>query len=261
MLVCEICERLSHWACAELPSGLVDISCVGIVQREVRGGCVVNIGTGVRAFLPDRKSGIFRGNPRFGIGDEIEVTVEKIDRSREELLLSRLPIIAKLAQFSLGQVVIGRAESIADFGVFLRAGGALGLIHKSELVRGDVEAVAVVAIGQEIEVEVVAIDLRRGRIAFSRRNLLPTPWEYAEREWPAGSLVTCEVVSIVPYGAFVRLPVPRELGSFQGLVHLSEMDKHYLQEPADVVYLGQTLKVRVMSYREDRVQLSMRGAK
>jgi len=65
-----------------------------------------------------------------------------------------------------------------------------------------------------------------------------------------------EVVRIEPYGAFVNFLPGRD-----GLVHVSGMSAEYVNDPNDIVQMGQTVHVRVSDIQDDgKIKLSMMTA-
>jgi ribosomal protein S1 len=73
-----------------------------------------------------------------------------------------------------GEIRKGKVKNIVDFGAFVDLGGVDGLIHISEL---DWEYVEdpndVLSVGDEVEVYVLNVDRERGRIALSRKRVIP----------------------------------------------------------------------------------------
>lgn len=75
-----------------------------------------------------------------------------------------------------------------------------------------------------------------------------------EIELRAGDTITGEVVSIKPYGAFVRLPTGET-----GLIHISEVDDDYVKDVHDYLSVGQEVAVKVVSLHEEgKYNLSIR---
>lgn len=69
-----------------------------------------------------------------------------------------------------------------------------------------------------------------------------------------GSIVEGKITGITKFGAFVSLPEGKS-----GLVHISEIANSYVNDVAEYVQLGQTVKVRVLNISEDgRINLSIK---
>ncbi|MGA7265115.1 MAG: S1 RNA-binding domain-containing protein, partial [Stellaceae bacterium] len=69
-----------------------------------------------------------------------------------------------------------------------------------------------------------------------------------------GVIYNGKVVKVVDFGAFVNF-----LGSRDGLVHISELAQQRVGKVADVVKLGDNVKVKVLGFDDrGKVKLSMR---
>lgn len=81
-----------------------------------------------------------------------------------------------------------------------------------------------------------------------------TTWiEGLTHEVKPGEEYEGEVKRMLPFGAFVEI-----LPGKEGLVHVSQMAAGFVQNPADVVVIGQKVKVRVIEIDDQgRVNLSM----
>ena len=66
-----------------------------------------------------------------------------------------------------------------------------------------------------------------------------------------GSIINGEVVSIKPFGAFIKL----ENGE-QGLVHISEITNDYVKDIKDYIQEGQSVKVKVLA-KKDQNKLTL----
>ena len=141
-----------------------------------------------------------------------------------------------------GVHVRGMVTNITDFGVFVDLGGVEGLIHISELSWGRVSHPSqVVALGQEIDVQVLEVSVERCRVALSLKRMIPNPWERAITDFPMNSVLPAVVTSVLSYGAFARI----EAG-VEGLIHASEMPLQANQSPREVLKEGQTIQVRIL---------------
>jgi len=111
------------------------------------------------------------------IGQEIEVEVLSVELERDRVSLSLKntqedPWEAFAKSHGLGEVVTGAVTKLVPFGAFIKvADGIEGLVHISELSAGHVEMPEqVVALGQEVEVRIIDVDLERRRISLSMKQ-------------------------------------------------------------------------------------------
>lgn len=238
----------------------------GEVIEVVKGGLIIDIG--LRGFLPASLVDLRRVKDLdMYLNTELEARIIEMDRNRNNVVLSRRVLLEEgrkneraeiLAKLTKGMRLKGTVSSIVDFGAFVDLGGIDGLVHISELSWNHVNHPSeVVKVGQEVEVEVLDVDLNRERISLGLKQTQPDPWIKLVQSYPVGTIVDGTVTKIVPFGAFVQLGEATE-----GLVHISEMAPRHIEAPAQVVHVGDTVKVKVMEVNPDRrrISLSMKAA-
>ena len=238
----------------------------GEVIEVVKGGLILDIG--LRGFLPASLVDLRRVKDLdMYLGTEIEARVIEMDRNRNNVVLSRRVLLEEgrkneraeiLSKLSKGMRLKGNVSSIVDFGAFVDLGGIDGLVHISELSWNHVNHPSeVVKVGDEVEVEVLDVDLQRERISLGLKQTTEDPWLKLVESYPVGSIVDGKVTKIVPFGAFIELG-----NNVEGLVHISEMAAKHIDTPAQVVKVGQEVKVKVMEINPDRrrISLSMKAA-
>ena len=232
----------------------------------VKGGLLLDIG--LRGFLPASLVDLRRVKDLTAyLGTEIEARVIEMDRNRNNVVLSRRVLLEEgrkneraeiLEKLSKGMRLKGTVSSIVDFGAFVDLGGIDGLIHISELSWSHVNHPSeVVKVGEEVEVEVLDVDLQRERISLGLKQTTEDPWTKLVETYPVGTIVDGKVTKIVPFGAFIELGA-----NVEGLVHISEMAMRHIDSPAQVVKVGDVVKVKVMDVNVERrrISLSMKAA-
>ena len=238
----------------------------GEVIEVVKGGLILDIG--LRGFLPASLVDLRRVKDLTAyLGTEIEARVIEMDRNRNNVVLSRRVLLEEgrkneraeiLEKLSKGMRLKGTVSSIVDFGAFVDLGGIDGLIHISELSWSHVNHPSeVVKVGEEVEVEVLDVDLQRERISLGLKQTTEDPWTKLVETYPVGTIVDGKVTKIVPFGAFIELGA-----NVEGLVHISEMAMRHIDSPAQVVKVGDAVKVKVMDVNVERrrISLSMKAA-
>ena len=238
----------------------------GEVIEVVKGGLILDIG--LRGFLPASLVDLRRVKDLTAyLGTEIEARVIEMDRNRNNVVLSRRVLLEEgrkneraeiLEKLSKGMRLKGTVSSIVDFGAFVDLGGIDGLIHISELSWSHVNHPSeVVKVGEEVEVEVLDVDLQRERISLGLKQTTEDPWTKLVETYPVGTIVDGKVTKIVPFGAFIELGA-----NVEGLVHISEMAMRHIDSPAQVVHVGDVVKVKVMDVNVERrrISLSMKAA-
>ena len=238
----------------------------GEVIEVVKGGLILDIG--LRGFLPASLVDLRRVKDLTAyLGTEIEARVIEMDRNRNNVVLSRRVLLEEgrkneraeiLEKLSKGMRLKGTVSSIGDFCAFVDLGGIDGLIHISELSWSHVNHPSeVVKVGEEVEVEVLDVDLQRERISLGLKQTTEDPWTKLVETYPVGTIVDGKVTKIVPFGAFIELGA-----NVEGLVHISEMAMRHIDSPAQVVKVGDVVKVKVMDVNVERrrISLSMKAA-
>ncbi len=240
------------------------------VEGYNKGGLLVPVGQ-LRGFVPGSLVSVFRegdgGSPEDrwseAIGKEITLKVIEVDRSRQRLILSERDAIGEtreaikdqlLDNLAVGDRVSGYVSSLADFGAFVNIQGVDGLVHLSELSWDHVDHPSdLVKVGQELEVEVISIDEDKRRIGLSMRRLLDNPWIEKAEEIKEGQLIQGTITNLTDFGAFARI----ENTDLEGLIHISELSMERVGHPSEVVSVGETLALRVISLDMERHRIGL----
>jgi small subunit ribosomal protein S1 len=240
------------------------------VEGYNKGGLLVPVGQ-LRGFVPGSLVSVFRegdsGAPEDrwseAIGKEITLKVIEVDRSRQRLILSERDAIGEtreaikdqlLDNLAVGDRVTGYVSSLADFGAFVNIQGVDGLVHLSELSWDHVDHPSdLVKVGQELEVEVISIDEEKRRIGLSMRRLQDNPWIEKAEEIQEGQLIQGTITNLTDFGAFARI----ENTDLEGLIHISELSMERVGHPSEIVSVGETLALRVISLDMERHRIGL----
>jgi small subunit ribosomal protein S1 len=233
----------------------------GRVIEVVKGGLILDLG--VRGFLPASLVDIRRVQDLDEyMGQELRCKVIELNRSRNNVVLSRRAVLederkemrqAILDKLNPGDVVEGTISNIVDFGAFVDLDGMDGLIHISELSWSHVNHPSeVLEIGQKVDVKVLDIDRERQRISLGLKQTQTDPWQQVLESYNEGDVVAGKVTKVVTFGAFVEI-----LPGVEGLVHISELAQHHVENPREVVSQGDTVNVRILEVDAERRRLSL----
>ena len=234
---------------------------IGKVIEVVKGGLILDLG--VRGFLPASLVDIRRVQDldEF-MARELRCKVIELNRSRNNVVLSRRAVLederkemrqAILDRLSPGDVIEGQISNIVDFGAFVDLDGMDGLIHISELSWSHVNHPSeVLDIGQTVKVKVLDIDRDRQRISLGLKQTQSDPWQQVLDSYREDDVVEGRVAKVVTFGAFVEI-----LPGVEGLVHISELAAHHVENPREVVAQGQAVNVRILEIDGDRRRLSL----
>jgi small subunit ribosomal protein S1 len=131
--------------------------------------------------------------------------------------------------------------------------GIDGLIHISELSWSHVNHPSeVLEIGQTVRVKVLDIDRDRQRISLGLKQTQEDPWQRVLDSYGIGDVLDGHVTKVVAFGAFVEL-----LPGVEGLVHISELAEHHVENPSEVVSANDPVQVKILEIDEERRRISL----
>jgi small subunit ribosomal protein S1 len=233
----------------------------GTVIEVVKGGLIIDLG--VRGFLPASLVDIRRVQDLEEYKDQtLRCKVIELNRSRNNVVLSRRAVLEEerreqrqqiLDRLAPGVEVDGVISNIVDFGAFVDLDGIDGLIHISELSWSHVNHPSeVLDIGQTVRVKVLDVDRDRQRISLGLKQTQTDPWQRVIDEYQQGDVVAGRITKVVTFGAFAEI-----LPGVEGLIHISELADHHVENPREVVQQGQDVDVKIIEVDPDRRRLSL----
>ena len=200
------------------------------------------------------------------VGQELEVMVLDIDRDRERISLGlkqtqENPWNNILDQFPVGARVSGKVVNLAAYGAFIEiAPGIEGLVHISEFswTKRVARASDMLAMGDEVQVVVLSVDVDSQKIALGIRQTQDNPWDTVQERFPVGSKVSGKVRNFTAYGAFLEL----EEG-IDGMIHVSDMSwTRKINHPSECLQKGMEVEAVVLDVnpKEQRISLGLKQA-
>ena len=227
---------------AEGIEGLIHVSEMSWTQRNVAPSKIVNKGDIVEA----RVLSINTKERR------ISLSLKQLSANPWELLEAKYPS---------GTHLTGVVKNLTNFGAFVEIEpGIDGLVHTSDFSWTERNVVPGQILKEDEEVEVVVRDIDAGeqRISLSIKHISPDPWQETTAKYKRGTTVQGQVVNLTDFGAFVKL----EEG-IEGLIHISELADYRVNNPAEVVSIGDQLDLKVIEITPEkhRIGLSLRRAK
>src|SRR5213595_210980 len=233
----------------------------GSVIEVVKGGLIIDLG--VRGFLPASLVDIRRvPNLDEFMGQQLEAKVIELNRSRNNVVLSRRAVLEEerkevreqiLGRLQPGMVVEGKISNIVDFGAFVDLEGIDGLIHIYELSWSHVNHPSeILSIGDQVMVKVLDIDRDRQRISLGLKQTQEDPWQRVVDTYNIGDELEGNVTKVVTFGAFVEI-----MDGVEGLVHISELAQHHVENPRELVQQGDVVRVKILEIDSERRRLSL----
>jgi len=153
----------------------------GRVKRLTDFGAFVDIGVGTDALVHVSEMSQRRvKSPKdvLSVGQEITAWIKALDKEHNRISLTLLPPGTRtIRDLQSGEVLTGTVTRVTNYGAFVDIGiGYEGMVHVKEMAHGYVNHPSdVVQEGQQVEVEVLKVNRRRGQIDLSMKNLLPKP--------------------------------------------------------------------------------------
>ena len=195
-----------------------------------------------------------------GVGDEVEVFVDRVENAEGEAMLSRDRARREAAwdklesEFGEGKRVEGRIFGRVKGGFTVDLDGAVAFLPGSQV---DIRPVRDVTplMDQPQPFQILKMDRRRGNIVVSRRAVLEETRAEQRSELidklAEGEVIDGVVKNITDYGAFV------DLGGIDGLLHVTDMSYKRVNHPSEMIEIGQTVTVQIIRINEDTQRISL----
>ena len=237
----------------------------GIVGSVVKGTIIalsddfatVDVGLKSEGRIPLRE---FGQNPELKVGDQIEVLVDRYEDRDGNIVLSREKARREEAWAELekamnaGQRVNGVIFGRVKGGFTVDLNGAIAFLPGSQIdIRPIRDVTPLMGISQPFQI--LKMDRVRGNIVVSRRVVLEETRAEARAELidaiKEGAILDGVVKNITEYGAFV------DLGGVDGLLHVTDISWKRINHPAELLSVGQNIKVQIIKYNEDTQRISL----
>jgi small subunit ribosomal protein S1 len=195
------------------------------------------------------------------IDDEIEVVVLGINKEKQEISLGMKQTQAnpwdKVAdRYPPGAIVEGTVRNLTNYGAFIEIEeGIDGLLHVSDMswTRKISHPSEVVEKGQHIKCKVLSVDQQRRRIALGLKQLEEDPWATdIPTKYQPGQLVKGKVTKLTNFGVFVGLE-----NGLEGLLHISELADHKVENPEEIVKVGDEIEVKVLRVDQNERKIGL----
>jgi small subunit ribosomal protein S1 len=191
------------------------------------------------------------------IGDEVDVIVLAVNPEKQQMSMGikqtqENPWDKVFDKYPADATVNGTVRNLTNYGAFIELEeGIDGLLHVSDMswTRKIGHPSEVLEKGQEIVCKVISVDEERQRIALGLKQMEDDPWSNEiPRKYKPGQVITGTVTKITNFGVFVGLE-----DGLEGLLHISELADHKVENPEEVVSTGEQIQVKVLRVdTEDR---------
>ena len=234
----------------------------GTIRRKIKGGYLVDV-LGIEGFLPVSLSSFRNMSDNEIMNKQFKFKMVKMNNLRHSVIISRKDAVYKEREESreklwtslkIGDIKNGLVKSVTDFGAFIDLGGVDGLLHITDMSWSKISHPSeAVAVGDRIEVMVLNLDRKEGKVSLGLKQRLQDPWLEIANKYIVGSKVKGKVVNILPYGVFVEL----EKG-IEGLIHVSEISwAKRVTNLQSIFAVGDILEVQILSINKDARRISL----
>lgn len=203
----------------------------------------------------------------YNVGDEIEIVILDVNKAKQEISLGVKQLEANpwtiaSQKYPPGTVVTVKVTGLTNYGAFVEIEpGIDGLVHISDMswTKKFNHPNEVLEKDKMVKCVVLEVDEAKQRISLGIKQLTEDPWAHAIPEkYLPGQIVKGVVTKLTNFGVFVELE-----GDLEGLLHISELADHKIENPQDIVKPGQEVEVKILRVDNDsrKIGLSMRRVK
>lgn len=189
-------------------------------------------------------------------GDQVEVVVLEVNKDKQEISLGMKqieinPWTTVAQKYPKGTVITGAVRNLTNYGAFVEIEeGIDGLLHVSDMswTKKVSHPSEMLKKGDQVQCVVLDVDQEKMRVALGLKQMTEDPWVRAVPErYQPGMVVRGKVTKITNFGVFVELEPDLE-----GLLHVSELADHKVENPQDEVKIGDEIDVKIL--RVDTVE-------
>lgn len=193
------------------------------------------------------------------IGDKIDVFVVEVD-GKNGLVLSKIradKVVAwdKIKDAMLNKTVLElKVLEAVKAGLVLSVFGLRGFVPASQIDLHYIEDLTQY-VGNAYSFIIIEVDKDKQKVILSRRSLLEIEKAKKENELfdslAINQILEGSVKRFVKYGAFI------DIGGFDGLLHISDMAWHRVKDPAEIMSIGDIVKVMVTKIDKEAKRISL----
>lgn len=252
----DFAQLLTNIGSSVKESTVVKGQVVGITKEVI----IVDVGLKNEGRVPIAEFALVKSQPMPEVGDIVDVYVEKIEGRNGRTILSREKAIREESWGHLetactkGEFVNGVIFGRVKGGFTVDLSGVVAFLPGSQVdVRPIKDISSLMGIVQPFQI--LKMDKKLGNIVVSRRAILEESRSGARDEMLAtikeGMILEGNVKNVTDYGAFI------DLGSVDGLLHVTDISWSRINHPSEVLTLGQKIKVMVIKFSQETKRISL----
>jgi len=247
-------------------------------QGELISGAVLDISkNGIVVDMHGRLTGLVRGKElddesgqysKLALGDKVEATVLDLENEQGMLELSfrqaghrkAWDYLSELS--SSGEVVDAKVIDANKGGLMIKVGNVEGFLPVSQLTvehyprveGGDKNRILdrlKAYVNQIFRVKVISVREKEEKLIVSEKSAWEREQNAMLSKYKVGEEVKGRITGVVDFGVFV------EFGDgLEGLIHISELAWQRIDDPSDLVKVGDTVQAKIIAIDDGRVSLS-----
>ena len=234
----------------------------GTVVRIDRNEVMVDVGYKSEGVIPSRELSVRKSiNPNevFKVGDKVQALVLEKEDDEGRLILSVKRALYEKAWGDI-QTISDNNKSVKGTVIESVKGGLIvdigvrGFLPASLI---DVRRVKELSsyVGEEVDAKILELDKQRNNIVLSRKAHLEEELSEERQgflgDLQVGDIKDGKISSIVNFGAFV------DIGGMDGLVHVSELSWRHVENPNEIVKVGDSVTIKVLEIDNDKERISL----
>ena len=240
-------------------------------------------GTGI-VYGREIKDGIGKNKKKIKLGDKIKASILEVENDEGYVELSVKEAIREEAwkdlqeKMKTRETITLKVIEVNKGGMMMELNGVIGFMPVSQLTPehyprvedGDKNKIFEILksyLGVEMKVCVIDINQDEEKLIFSEKEAYKDSEKEAISEFKRGDVIEGEVSGVVDFGAFIKFLPPSKKDSkedkdmLEGLVHISQLDWKLIENPRDIVKVGEKVKAKIIGIDDTRISLSMRDLK
>jgi small subunit ribosomal protein S1 len=194
------------------------------------------------------------------VDDEVDVQVLEVDTENRRISLGMKqleanPWVEMKETYLPGTIIEGEVKSITDFGVFIGVDeGIDGMVHISDFswTKRINHPSEVFQKGDKVRAVILGVDIENERVSLGIKQLEADPWANIEDKYKIGSQYDVKVTKTTDFGVFVELE-----SDIEGLIHISELSVKRVDNPEEVVKVGDSIRAEVITIDQDSRKIGL----
>lgn len=111
-------------------------------------------------------------------------------------------------------------------------------------------------VGTELKVKIIDANPRTNKLIISEREAVSTNVKELLDKYVVGDIINGIVSGVADFGAFIRFADNTEV---EGLIHISELGHRLIENPKEIVKVGDAIKAKILEIKDGRVSLSLKA--